>query len=306
VTVVVSQYLSVAEFLNSPTGIDISTLVPGGTTQQNQAALTSVIRRASSWIDSYCNQILGATVNTEIKSTNLNREGFLRLIPKYLPIVQLTSLQYRLYPQADWNDIDLTTLQIYPDRIEAYNFFSYFGLFWPNLPMPYMPQPMGQPYQPYTTPTQASYIQSIPLITQYTYVNGYANTFLAADVTAGAQSITVIDPTGLLEGTVLTVSDGGNTEDIEVAAAPTGNTVSLSSPLLFDHSAQTGVSALPAAIKEACMILTTYIIGSRGRTSIKAAPTGPYTVTKGVEASAELQLAWDMLKNYRRLVVTGL
>jgi hypothetical protein len=267
--------------------------------------LANVIRRASSWIDSYCGQILGATVDTETREAKLNRDGFLRIIPKHLPIITVNSLSYRLYPQAEWNLVDPSTYYVYDNRIESYNFFSYFGLFWPNMPMPYMPQPMGQPYQPYTTPDQAAYIQNIPLMVQYTYVNGYPNTYLSAAATAGANTVTVQDTTGIQQGTQMTIYDGADTEDVTVSAV-NGNVLTLSGPLQYAHNSGVAISSLPAAVKEACIILTAYLIHTRGRTAIKAAPTGPYRVATGNEDTIDIQQAWDMLKPYRRLAVTGL
>jgi hypothetical protein len=304
VTTISNAYISVAEFTNAPTGIDVTKLIPNGTPQQNQAELANVIRRASSWIDSYCGQVLAATVDTETITTRLNRDGFLRIQPANVPIISVQSLSYKLYPQAEWNLIDPSTYQVFPDRIESYNFFSYFGLFWPNLPMPYMPQPMGQPYQPYTTPEQAAYIQNIPLMVRYTYVNGYPNTYLAANATAGEQTLTLVDVTGVQDGTKMTIYDGENTEDIVVSGAPNGNVVTLKSPLVFDHNANVAVSALPAAVKEACIIMTAYLIHNRGRSAIKASPTGPYRVSTGTEDNIDIEHAKEMLRPYRRIVVT--
>lgn len=291
--------------MNAPTGIDVNNLIPGATPQQNQAEVANVIRRASSWIDSYCNQVLGATVDTETREAKLNREGFLRIVPKNLPIISVTSLNYRLYPQAEWNLVDPSTYYVYDNRIESYNFFSYFGLFWPNLPMPYMPQPMGQPYQPYTTPNQAAYIQNIPLMVQYTYINGYPNTYLTADCNAGTTTVTVLDATGVMQGTQMTIYDGADTEDVTVSAV-NGNVLTLTGPLQYAHLNGVAISALPAAVKEACIMLTSYLIHTRGRTSIKMAPTGPYSVATGKEDTADLAVVWDMLKPYKRIVVTGL
>lgn len=280
-------------------------LIPGGTTQQNQAELANVIRRASSWIDSYCNQVLGATVDTETREARLNRDGFLRIITQNTPIISVSNLQYRLYPQAQWNIVDPSTYYVYDNRIESYNFFSYFGLFWPNLPMPFMPQPMGQPYQPYTTPEQARYIQGIPLMVQYTYVNGYPNTYLQQASLAGANTVTVVDATGIQQGTKMTIYDGADTEDVTVSAV-NGNVLTLNSNLIFPHSTGVAISSLPAVIKEACIILTAYLIHTRGRSSIKMAPTGPYQVATGKEDAVDIEMAWNMLRPYRRLVVTGL
>lgn len=301
-TDIISQYLSVAEFTEAPTGIDVNKLVPSGTTQQNQAALVNVLRRASSMIDSYCNQQLTATVNTETRTHHLNREGFLRVFPQSIPIISVQSLSYRLYPQADWNLVDSSTYQVFYDRIESYNFFSYFGLFWPNLPMPYMPQPLGQPYQPYTTPTQADYIQHIPLMITFTYVNGYPNTVISGATLAGVTTLTVKDATGIIAGNTLTVYDSMNTEDVTVDSVA-GNTLTLVGPTEYEHVDGVSISAIPPAVKEACLIFATYLIHQRGQTAIKAAPNGPYQVSTGKEATVDIDMAYQMLKPYRRIVV---
>ena len=58
-------YLTIAEYKNAPTAIDYSNLVNGGTSAQQDAELSTVIQRASSFIDIYVNQPLIAQNFTE-------------------------------------------------------------------------------------------------------------------------------------------------------------------------------------------------------------------------------------------------
>ena len=70
-----TPYLTLAEYKNAPTAIDIDNLVFNSSDPDVQdSELMNVIARASSWIDTYCNQVLGATEETEKdrKSTRLN------------------------------------------------------------------------------------------------------------------------------------------------------------------------------------------------------------------------------------------
>ena len=61
-----TPYLTLTEFKNAPTAVDISNLVWNSTDQAVQdAELNNVIARASSWVDTYCNQVLAATTEQE-------------------------------------------------------------------------------------------------------------------------------------------------------------------------------------------------------------------------------------------------
>ena len=95
-----SPYLSLQEFKNAPTALDYGNLVAGGNQAAQDAELSNAITRASSWIDQYCNQIIGATQDTEQQRVRISSDGTIKFHPKYFPIVALTSFSWGADPQS--------------------------------------------------------------------------------------------------------------------------------------------------------------------------------------------------------------
>jgi hypothetical protein len=87
-------YLTLAEFKNAPTALDYNNLVPGGNQAAQDAELTNVIYRASSYIDQFCSQTLAARVNVEQQRVRVAGDGTLRIHPQNWPVVALTALQF--------------------------------------------------------------------------------------------------------------------------------------------------------------------------------------------------------------------
>ena len=75
-----SPYLTAAEYLNAPTSIDYTNLVVGGNSAAQEAELSRVILRASSFLDEYLNQNLCATRKTETQRTRFMPNGFIQII----------------------------------------------------------------------------------------------------------------------------------------------------------------------------------------------------------------------------------
>ena len=92
-------YLTVEEFKDAPTAIDIDNLVFNSQDPDDQdAELANTIARASSWIDTFCNQVIGATIETEQQRSRYSQDGSIRFHPRYNPIVALLSLEYGYPP----------------------------------------------------------------------------------------------------------------------------------------------------------------------------------------------------------------
>jgi len=254
-----SMYLTVQEFKNAPTAIDCSNIIPGGTQAQNDAELTNVIRRASSWINQICKMpTLEATLNTEIKEVNMSTTGLMRVHPDMIPIITLLdSVQYKISPLNNWIPLTMTDIEVFPRYFTVYNLAEM------------MISPQGvQPFSilPYRSPYTKWRMKNIPVILQYTYVNGYPNTTLSADASAGANYIGVKNVTGMVNQTI-TIYDDDLTEEVMISSMTNG-TVNLASPLQFSHTSGVAVSALPDSVKQAAIILTSYFIQERGALSI--------------------------------------
>jgi len=281
-------YLTIQEYKNAPTAIDIDNIVIGGNQSAQDAELANVILRASSWVDQYCGQILGATTDVEQQRSRINKDGTIRLHPKYAPIVALTAFSY---------GTDLTNILTSIDNSLAWIEESAIIFPYAQMNLAYSSQGPLQFGFP-TTPQSEVYLK-------YSYVNGYTNTTNSTAVTAGDVTISVTNGTGITAGQMLRIYDGTYTENITVASTYTfgSNTVPLASGCLFSHDIGASVSALPAAIKEATILATTAFLKVRGDNSLVMA-----VATRGVQEAAgtqrigsDLTLAQDLLKPFRRI-----
>lgn len=175
------------------------------------------------------------------------------------PIVELLYVQYRISPAGPWNSVPLEYIQTYNRYFTIYNLSpaSSFTL----------PESYG-----YTTPQRMRDIQQIPVIVKYSYVNGYTNTVLSSNCGMGASTLLLQNITGAYIGQSLTIYDGEKTESVTISAI-NGNEVTLASPLLFDHMAGNAISAIPASVKQATILLASYLIKERGAFTIAMGET---------------------------------
>jgi hypothetical protein len=283
-----SPYLSLSEFKNAPTALDYGNIVAGQNQSAQDAELTNAITRASSWIDQYCNQIIGATADSEQQRTRIKPDGTIRFHPKYFPVVALTSFSWGMTPNSLTTAPDCSVAWFEEQEI----IFPYAGN---NLTYSSQgPLSFGFPM----SSRQEVFIK-------YDYVNGYANTLTSASASAGATSIVVSNPTGIVPNETLKIFDGASTENVTISSSYTfgSSTVQLASPLLFDHASGVSVSALPAAVKEACILVTSAYLKIRGDASlVMAVTTNPGQQIEGSQqVGSDIAHAMDLLKPFRRI-----
>lgn len=281
-------YLTLQEFKNAPTALDYGNLVQGGNQAAQDAELSNAILRASSHIDQFCHQIIGATVDVEQQRSRLRPDGSVRFHPKYFPIVALTALNVGYTPNS---------LTAVPDPSQAW-------LEEQEVVYPYANANLNWSSQG-ALGFGVSGAGRAEIFLNYSYVNGYTNTVLAASVTAGATSVTVEDGTGLTPGEQFTIFDGASTERVTVASTYTfdSNTVPLESPVLFNHAAGISASALPAAIKQAAILLTSAYLKIRGDASLVLGVTSrPGQQIDGAQkVGSDVALAEQILEPFRRV-----
>ena len=282
-----SAYLTIAEFKNAPTSLDINNLVSGGNQAAQDAELANVILRASSYLDEYLNQNLVAKRNTETQRVRVNNQGYVALHPNNNPIIALESFLYGASPN------DLQTLTD-PSQcwFEAQQVLV----------------PLSQMAATYSSAGPLSFGGSTArqqLFTRYTYVAGYVNTTIVS-ATAAATSLTVASGLGIVAGGSLRIYDGANSEMVTVASTYTdgSTTVPLTSALGFTHAAGVAIGNLPNAIKQAAILVTTAFIRIRGDKSntmqITTRAQGS-EVTGATRYGSDIQLALDMVNLYRRV-----
>lgn len=281
-------YLTLDEFKNAPTAIDIDNLVFNSTDPDVQdSELMNVITRASSWIDTYCNQILSATTETEQQRTRVRPDGTLRWHPNNSPIIAVTGISYGVDPGNLFVCTDPSVCWLEAQEI----IFPY-----STIGLSYSSQgPLGLGFP--STPQQEVFLK-------YTYVNGYVNTLIATAV-AGQSTLNVVNATGITAGQQLKIYDGMKSENVYVSPSYVFGslTVPLSYPLVYDHNPGVSISALPAAIKEAAILATTAMLKVRGDNAmVMAVTTSPSTVAPEAQhIGSDMDLAMNLLKPYRRI-----
>lgn len=282
-----SPYLTAAEYQNAPTSMDFSNLVVGGNSAAQEAELNRVILRASSFLDEYLNQNLCATRKIETQRTRFMPNGFISLHPNQNPIIALEAFSYGMTPNE---------LVAIPDP----------SLCWFESQQIIIP--VSQMSLTWSSSGPLSFggggSSANQIYCQYTYTSGYVNNPIATAV-AGTSSMTVANATGIVAGQALRIYDGAKSELVYVASGYTygATTVTLSSPLLYDHAAGTTFGNLPNAIKEACILVTSAFIKMRGDSSmtmqVTVNPSG--NVTGAERYGSEIALALEMVSLYRRV-----
>jgi hypothetical protein len=300
-----SLYVTTNEFKSAPTGIDTSNLDATnlGNQQAQDAALTSILRRASAWVDTIVQQeTLEATLNTEIKEVTMARDGRVNVHVDQIPIIDLQSVQFRSHPREPYQTVDLVNVEARD------NWFTIYDLYY-NTSLSTDLMGVGIGGGTYTADVFAGFTSpyyrktDIPLTIKYSYLNGYTNTTLAIAASAGDNSITVVDSTGLKPDQRLAIYDGGLQESITISAI-NGNVLTLKNPLLFAHNVGIGVSAIPEAVKQATILLASSLIKDRGALAITMQETQVLNVNATPNKTDEVSIARELLAPYRRVVIS--
>lgn len=283
-----APYITTAEYRNAPTGVDTDDLVDGAEPGSQSAELVNTIARASSWVDTICNQTLAATVDTENAVVRPNRWGEIICKTSFWPILEVRSLQY---------GTTVTNPTVLTDLSSVFIERAFFRAALNSVISSSVgPLQFGSP------------MAGAPLYCRWTYVNGYPNTLLAASTVAGALTFTVTDATGIYANlTRLTIYDGANTENVVVAGV-VGNVITPATPLAYAHTVNStnpvSVSALPPAVKQATILLTSALIQTRGDLAVVMDEMGLGGPKKLQGADGDVYvnaaLADELLTPYRR------
>jgi hypothetical protein len=283
-----SPYITAAEYLAEPTGVDTSKLVPSGSVQDNTAALTRMCAHGSSWVDSICHQILAATTDVQAGIYRMRSDGTVWVPVAYSPIIAVTDVKWGWQPgAANLTDMpDLSTLWIDRKVVQV----------------PLLSATPGGPQ----VPLAASGFYPDRVYVQLTYINGYANTTLTAAPAQGATSLTVASPLGIAAGLPMAIYDGAAAENVTISpayvfgAAP----IPLASGLTYAHLVGASLSALPPQVKQATVSLTSALIKTRGAQalvmpSISSRPSKRELIASG--GLADVEVATSLLGDFIRV-----
>jgi hypothetical protein len=284
-----TPYLTPAEYLAEPTGVDVSALIPGASGAAQTAVLTRAIGRASSWADQYCRKILAATLDVQSGEYRVRGDGTIWVPVDNTPLIQVTNVNVgfmagHLAPLADLSTCRLSRKVV-------------------RIPIAGVSAPPSS--------ASAAVARHGCVFADVTYVNGYAHTLTAAGSIAGATSIQVAGTgLGIFPGLPLTIYDGAangaNTEQVVVDASYTfgSSTVPLAAPALYAHGAGCSASAMPGFVREAVICFTSALIKTRGADSY-VMPSGPRQQMKVEEllpgAGEDIDLAMELLEPLRRV-----
>jgi hypothetical protein len=283
------SYLTIAEYKNAPTAIDYNNLVVGGTSAQQDAELAAVIQRASSFIDIYVNQPLIAQNFQEQSRTRITPEGFMVISPDFNNVVSLNSLAYGATPTAMTQVTDGALASCWFEKSQIIYPMSQVGIGYSSQG----PLSFGFP------PSIRSRIYAA-----YNYTAGYCNGLINT-ATVGATSFTMIDPIGLTAGTVVTIYDGANTE--QVVVSPTyaygSTTVLITTALKYTHANGVAVGNMPQAVKQAAILIATDFLKVRGDNSLTMAVTTRASSGPSVQSiiGSDIALAKELLAPFRRM-----
>jgi hypothetical protein len=281
-----NPYVTVAEYKNAPTAVDIDNLVVGGNAAAQDAELANVILRASSFMDEYLNQNLNASTQVENQRTRFTPEGYLAIHPNNNPVISLQSLAYGTNPNS------LTTLG---DPSKCWFEDQQIIV------------PLSQLSTTYSSQGPLAFGAGVPrqkIFVTFNYTSGFVNNLIAS-ATAGASTMTVQTADGIVAGQQLRIYDGANSERITVASNYTygSTTVPLASAMAYTHASGVTFGNLPQTIKQACILITTAFIKIRGDNSltmnITTQPAG--NVAGSTMYGGEIAIALKMLDLYKRI-----
>lgn len=311
-----TPYVTPEMIINAPTGVAWDDIPePDATTAAMMAELTNVCWRATSIVDTYCNQVLRATVDSEyLTGPGAPRvsvqQGTLNglLVMRRWPVTQVLAIQTsstRSWPRS-WTTVPAGQYEVnHPLINSAADTAS-----------------ATAPDGGWSITVAPGFIRPLSCGRNSTrvlvsYVNGWPHTSLTAAAVAGAQTLQVDDVTGWA-GASGFVYDGSVTETVAVTSvaatspvqlpnnvgtAQTGpGTVTLSSPLVNAHAAGTVVSALPQNVLWATVLAAAAEVLEGGSMSV-AVQNIAGSLTTGGHGVADLATEYELLlEPFRRVI----
>ena len=308
-----SPYVTPDILVNAPTGISWSTIPPGRdvTPAQRYAEQSNICQRATGMVDSYCNQVLRATFDTEVFRG-----------PNFRVTVMSGSRNGRIILQR-WPVLGVSSIQIAPDAV--------FPRQWTTIPAGHYEveyPPIGV-YGTSAPSAAGEGGQSIIVesgwinwrlgrtgwVIQVQYYNGWPHCGLTASVAAGSTTIAVDDCTGWalasafsgVTGAVGTFYDSGQQETAQVTASSATSgpgTLTLAAPLAFSHVKGVLFSTLPQSVMWAVTMYGAAIALTRGSTSttVQSIPGGGASSGGVKSPDGMMGSAQQLLKPFQRVI----
>ena len=312
VTGPLTPYVTPAILQQAPTGISWNT-IPFGTqvtAEQRTAEAYNIAQRATTMCDAYCNQILRATLDTELVSgpdyycTYQQGTGNMRIILSRWPVTSIVSVMVspNCFPRS-WTTLTSGYWQVESPTLGVYGSSA--------------PASSGHGSQSIIISSQAGggwYLGRNGFVFQIQYTNGWPHCSLTSAVEAGATTVPVDDCTawaiddlaGYTGATGNVYDPGGQQEVIQCTAASVtagpGN-LTLASALNYNHPAGTMISTMPPTIQWAAVLFSTSIALTRGATATVVHSTSAGAAAGGMKGPETLnEEAELLLHGYRRVI----
>ena len=263
---------------NAPTGVPWTIIPkPKATAEEVLAELTNIAWRATGRVDSFCNQPLRATLDTEQVygpdfRLTIGQDSVARALLSRIPILQVVGAQCSpraVFPRQ-WQTIPAGSVvpESPPLGVYGSNTFGSSGDI--NNAVLIQPGYVGW------AGGRNSYVVELA------YINGWPHSGLLSAPAAAATSFRVDDVTAWA-GANGFIYDGASTEAVQVASVaadasvtvpggasvPVGpGTVTLASPLTYGHAVGTVMSALPQIIQWATIMYAAAFVLESGAASV--------------------------------------
>jgi hypothetical protein len=309
-----TPYITPEVLMSAPTGIDWDT-VPDrrASPREKMAEVSNICLRGTGLIEGITNQVLRATVDTELfigpdyRVTVQNQTGVGRIVLSRWPILAIVSGKMSAsfqFPRV-WQNIAANQMDIEKPPI---------GIFGAA--------------QAADVPDGDQAILLAPGLVNWwqgrngwrysiTYVNGWPHTSLTAAATAGSTTVQVDDVTGWapsvydpidsVDGAAGIWYDGFKQEVSEVTSASTTagpGTLTLATPLAWDHDPGTLFTTMSRTVMNATIDMCTSLALARGASATTVqSMSGGGSNTGGPIGVVELRkLATDAVHSYARVI----
>lgn len=295
----VEPYISLDELKFSPTAsdIDFTNLVEDGTQTATDRALYTLTLMASGKIDAYVYGRLGtlnATSNTQNGRYRLDRGARFKIHPSFTPVIAVSAFSWGALPgnlsalalstSNCWIEEESIVILPWNSSSTTVTYAGTDGIGWLTSPS-----------------NQSEYY------TQFTYINGYPNTFTTSSTASGVTSLPVTDPTGFYPGTNFTIWDGMQTEHCQISSAYVAgsNTLVLSAATAYRHGIGVNVSQMHTNIKQACIHFVVSMVKERGQGGgFEISPAGEVVAEgsgKSKGFSDDEVAAYDLLDEFKAI-----
>jgi hypothetical protein len=307
-----SPYVTPEVLIAAPTGISWSTIPPGQavTPAQRYAEQSNICARATAQADSYCNQVLRATLDTDVfRGPNFravvltgSRNG--RIVMQRGPVLDVVSVQVAASNQFPHQWVTVPAGYYEPE-------YPPIGIYGSSAP-----SAAGEGGQAIIiSPGYLNWSNGRDgIIVRVQYYNGFPHCGLTAASAIGDTTINVDDctawaittPFSDVTGATGTVYDSGQQETVQVTASSVTSgpgVLTLAAPLVFSHVQGTVVSTLPQSVMWAVTLFGTGMALTRGATSttVQTIP-GSGSGGGGAKQATITQQAQMLLNPFKRVI----